>query len=153
MNPLTVATCGAIVGCLLLAVGYPLILSRSTRARLPPDRRWSLAEQRDLAYASIRELDFDHAVSKVNDEDYRQQRATLEESAVAILRQLDQLDGSDPADAEQRVTADVAALWGGGPERVDPAEALGDSCPSCGGSRASDHRFCPHCGARLHVAG
>ena len=161
MNPLVLVICSAIIGCLLFVVCLPLVRARSNRIGPLPDwQRSRLAEQRDRVYAAIRELDFDRAVRKVNEDDYRLQRATLEQSAVDILRELDQLGGADTAVVEERVMADVADLWSGTADPHSPPslarEALApdpaDACPSCGGSVASDHRFCPHCGAHLHVA-
>ncbi len=58
----------------------------------PTDRRrLELFEQRDAAYAGLRDLEQDHRTGKVGDEDYEQERKRLRAEAAAALRELDRL--------------------------------------------------------------
>jgi hypothetical protein len=52
-------------------------------------RRLDLAEQRDRALASLKELEFDHRTGKVSDEDYRLQVGPLRREAAEALRGLE----------------------------------------------------------------
>lgn len=56
----------------------------------PDERlRLDLAEQRDRALASLKELEFDHRTGKVSDEDYRAQVGQLRREAAEALRALE----------------------------------------------------------------
>jgi len=62
----------------------------------PGDReRLALLEQRDAAYAGLRDLEQDHDTGKVGDEDYEAERRRLRAEAAQALRGLDRLD-SEP---------------------------------------------------------
>ena len=52
-------------------------------------RRRELIEQRDMVYEAIRELDFDHRMGKVEEDDYRQTRARYTAQAVELIKSLD----------------------------------------------------------------
>ncbi len=51
--------------------------------------RLELAEERDRALASLKELEFDHRTGKVNDEDYRALVGPLRRRAAEALRALE----------------------------------------------------------------
>jgi hypothetical protein len=53
-------------------------------------RRLELAEERDRALQSLRELEFDHRTGKVSDEDYRALVGPLRRGAAEALRALEQ---------------------------------------------------------------
>jgi len=52
-------------------------------------RRLALAEERDRALQSLRELEFDHRTGKVSDDDYRALLGPLRRSAAEALKALD----------------------------------------------------------------
>jgi hypothetical protein len=56
-------------------------------------RRLELAEARDRALATLKELEFDHRTGKVSDEDYRAQIGPLRRRAAEALRALDVREG------------------------------------------------------------
>jgi hypothetical protein len=82
------------VACVVL-VALPFL--REPRARddrlVGPDeleqRRLALAEERDRALESLKELEFDHRTGKVSDEDYRALVGPLRRRAADALRALD----------------------------------------------------------------
>jgi hypothetical protein len=51
--------------------------------------RIALAEERDRALATLKELEFDHRTGKVSDDDYRAQVGPLRRRAAEALRALD----------------------------------------------------------------
>ena len=56
----------------------------------PNERRaLELAEERDRALATLKELEFDHRTGKVSDEDYRAQVGPLRARALAALRAIE----------------------------------------------------------------
>jgi hypothetical protein len=52
-------------------------------------RQLELAERRDRALAALKELEFDHRMKKIGDQDYRSLVSPLRQEAAAALRALD----------------------------------------------------------------
>jgi hypothetical protein len=63
-------------------------------------RRLELLEQRDTAYAELRDLEQDHRTNKVSDVDYETERRRLRSDAAAALRGLDELESATEAKTE-----------------------------------------------------
>lgn len=106
------------------------------RAPLPMSLRQTLEADKALVLRSIKELEFDHAMGKVNDADFAQIGNRLRARAMDLIQQLDR-EPPDPRPANA-----------GTPEPVVTAEVR-PSCPSCGGAIDADARFCKSCGARV----
>jgi hypothetical protein len=115
----------------------------------------SLERLRDELYAAIVELDFDHAVGKTEDEEYRAERADLKRQALAVLRLLDEQAARDRASGESGAAEDAIerevrdARASRRREPVIGADAMLDlsvSCPHCGRELRQNDRFCSGCG-------
>jgi hypothetical protein len=78
---LEAAAVAAVVIAAVLLVAWPFL----TPYRGEP-------EQRDTAYADLRDLEQDHRTNKVSDIDYESERRRLRAQAAAALRALDQLE-------------------------------------------------------------
>jgi hypothetical protein len=82
------------VACVVL-VALPFLrepAARDDRLSAPDEleqRRLSLAEERDRALATLKELEFDHRTGKVSDDDYRRLVGPLRQHAAQALRALD----------------------------------------------------------------
>jgi hypothetical protein len=63
-------------------------------------RRLEMLEQRDTAYAELRDLEQDHRTNKVSDVDYETERRRLRSDAAAALRGLDELESATEAKTE-----------------------------------------------------
>lgn len=73
-------------------------------------RRSALLAERDRVLTALQDLEFDHILGKIPEEDYPRQRAELLAAGADALRQLDTLLGRESAfSAEDRVEAAVAA--------------------------------------------
>src|SRR5262249_36306327 len=96
------------------------------------------------------ELELDHAMSKVSEEDYQEVRGRYRERAVRILRQLDQGE-SYRAQIEADLKARRAVLDAETPAAPSPTPAQTPSggCPKCETHNDSDAVFCKKCGHRL----
>jgi len=96
-----------VVGVPALAFVFWPLVGRDRRGRtflpLPPDRRQELSEDKRVALAAIRELEFEHAAGHVSDADYAELRARYEAEAAAVLTELDRLGPAEPPPV--RVTA------------------------------------------------
>jgi transposase len=129
-----------------IVVGYvfrPLFvgqekLDRSARKGI---RRRRLLEEREQLYETIRELDFDYRMGKVEEDDYRDTRARYAAQTIEVMQAVDKAGGG-PDGLEDRVEQEIARLKDS-PEQTD---AL--SCPSCKARLPADARFCPQCGAQ-----
>ena len=137
----------------------------------------SLQAERDRVLDSIQEIDMDHSMGKVSEQNYQRQRQVLAVEGAEILKSIDELQLS--ADAEPRgktpeleLEAAVAELRGkssvASSELEAPiAEARGKSstpgpqiaqtssdsiekaCPTCGERILHGDRFCSNCGEAL----
>lgn len=135
-----------------------------------------LAEQ-DRVLNALEELDFDHALGKVPENEYPAQRTLLLKRGADILRQLDEY-GAIPTnnDLEERVEAAIAERRALSSPGVSVASAGGNHimieaddeveiqlaarrrsrqdksagfCPQCGRPVQSSDSFCPSCGKPL----
>ncbi|MFM8322184.1 MAG: zinc ribbon domain-containing protein [Chloroflexota bacterium] len=91
----------------------------------------ALLSERDRLLNAIQELDFDHALGKIPEEDYPPQRGVLLQHAAGVLRRLDELQPMSAAQsAEDRLEAVIAA------RRADAAvPALAGAGASAGNGR------------------
>jgi hypothetical protein len=90
-----VAAAAALVMLAVLVVAWPFVSPErdGPEERLSEDdrRRLALAEARDAAYASLRDLEHDLRTGKVTEVDYAAERDRLRAEAARVLRELDQL--------------------------------------------------------------
>jgi cytochrome c-type biogenesis protein CcmF len=111
---------GAIVfGGGLLALSPPFGARRRRRRAGAPG---SLEVARELKYRELRELELDHAGGKLSREDYEATAAALRAEAVAILDEIERLEGTAPAPAP--VPASAAS--------PPPASAASPALPGLG---------------------
>jgi hypothetical protein len=166
-----------------LFVARPFFQSRSTQTRTENSQldndehlRSSLLAERDRMLTSLQELDFDHRLGKIPDEDYPEMRANLVQSAARVLRGLDEIQGSQQIEsvedrierviAARRADAAVAKSDHGAAVRViappsdsieeliatrrrDRQEKSAGFCPKCGKPALKSDRFCSRCGTTL----
>ena len=148
MDYLVVLSCMALLIGLVLYAGYPLFTSRQPVPSLSGTARaWKLAERKEQVYTTLKELEFDHVLGKLPEEDFQRLRQELEAEALHLITQLDQMDGRVESRAVQdRIEEDVRAL-----RHREPATRT--QCSSCGASRRAEDRFCSQCGATFEEAG
>ncbi len=132
----------------VLVVGQPWLKpKRRTRSEAAVLSAATLESHREAVYAALADLDFDHRVGKVNDDDYRATRARLMAQAVSILQQLD----STAADAEAQIEALVRSRRTRPPKRASAPSAEAAQCPGCGSAVTGGDRFCTKCGTALNT--
>lgn len=164
-------------GAIALAAVLLPLLSRSDKALLRPDERSgrvSLDEGEAAALAALRDLEFDHRLGKLAEEDYGELRTQLARRAVAGLKATDAARRAEAARAQEideLIEHEVAALrqtWRqpavhrqkkcpacrkvvGAGDRFCAAcgVALPHTCPDCGAALPADAQFCPQCGCAL----
>ncbi len=131
---------------LLLAVVFftatPLVASRSRLFRQTNSAQVrQLTEQKEQLYATIKELEFDRQLGKLLETDYLRLREEVEQQALVVLHDLDQLNGG-PSLLEWQESLETEILQ----RRTVSAPAV---CPSCAIPLRPDDLFCSQCGARL----
>lgn len=167
------------LGGLLLVAAVALVLGvylaqplrRHTGREVSAEEREysTLMAERERILRALEELEFDFTLGKLDEADYRAQRAELLRQGAEVLRRLDALTQAQPtASAEERLAAEVAkrradaAVEPSRPRRPvledDDIETLlarrrrqrqaraAGFCPRCGGPLFVGDRFCPRCG-------
>jgi len=117
----------------LLAIALltgPLRRGGSEAGEEERDDESAAERERRALYASLRDLEDDHATGKIDDGDYASMRSDLRGRAAALIvkERTEQHDAPTP-----------------GPEA--------DGCPGCGRSAAPGDRFCSGCGSPLAPGG
>ena len=122
---------------LLLYLGRPLLTSGRTSAASRPTRQ--LFERKEQLLGEIVELELDRELGKVSAEDFQRLFAELEAETLAVIGELDRLNGASSSQLERRIEKEVAAL----------RQKTAPRCHSCGALRREGDLFCPQCGASL----
>ena len=122
---------------LLLYLGRPLLTSGRTGAVSGPTRQ--LFERKEQLLGEIVELELDRELGKVSAEDFQRLFAELEVETLAIIGELDRLNGASSDQFERRIEEEVATL----------RQKTAPRCHDCGTPRREGDLFCPQCGASL----
>ena len=135
----------------------------SHRAVRSQDQRLSaLLAERDRLVTVVRELEFDHSLGKIPEEDYPTQRDALLAAGAEVLKQIEALP-PEPGARHGGARAKPAEMPRNG-KPAEPADELEEMilahrrtrqekaagfCPSCGKPVRKSDQFCPRCGAQI----
>jgi hypothetical protein len=125
-----------------------------------------LAERKRRVLRALKDLEAEHAIGKIDDEDFGTVTAQYRDEAKELMRQMDLAVAPLRGEAERIALAYVAkhqALPGDGHgTAANGAEAGAEAreeatddrvaCSSCGKSNDGDAAFCKHCGAAVKGA-
>ena len=106
-----------------------LIEPKGKVSALSSDRRELLVWDKQRVLHSIKELEFDHRMGKVNVKDFQTLAAPLRLHAAALMEDLDRLD------------AELA--------KAEPVARV-NACAKCGTTNDPDARFCKSCGEKVN---
>jgi hypothetical protein len=91
-DPIIIAICV----CMTAAVGvYVFYLRDNDTVGQNKTRLEYLRERKEVVYDNLRDLNFDYKAGKVPDVDYQQMHAALEDEAVAVLAEIEQLESAE----------------------------------------------------------
>ena len=142
------------LGCaaLVILAGYYVLspLFRETKEAkdtgLPDETELDrLLDRKAVIYRNLKDLNFEHALGRLTDADYRRLEADYKNDAALLLQKQDQLGDSKDLDnaLESNIAARKAALFAAAPDRKT------HSCPSCGADIVPGKKYCADCGERL----
>ncbi len=140
----------ALVGMAALRTIRPLVSVTDERAVMIGQRtRAALENEKMLALRSIKELEFDRAMGKVSDADFREMSTRLRTRAGRLIRQLDAGSGH-----REQIERDLTKRLGEASARPEGPDLkaqtpTSQSCPRCSTGNDADARFCKSCGERL----
>ena len=123
---------------LLLYLGRPLLTGGRAGAATGPTRQ--LFERKEQLLGEIVELELDRELGKVSAEDFHRLFSELEAETLAIIGELDRLNGASSDQFERRIEEEVAALR---------QKTAAPRCHGCGTPRREGDQFCPQCGTSL----
>src|SRR5262245_24350136 len=142
----------AFVGIAALRMVRPLVSPDEDRLGAVGGRtRATLEREKMLALRAIKDLDFDHAMGKLSEEDWQEMSSRLRARAARLMRELDAGTGY-----RQQIERDLEKRLGDArlkPSRDNDAAGTkgpaGRVCASCSTANDTDARFCKNCGAKL----
>lgn len=128
---------GILVGLALTVLAAAIVLRpfREGEEALNPRPEANEGQSLERALTALRDLDFDHGLGKIAQEDYQPARARLLAQAADAMRYSS--DETLGQDLEARVLHLRRELTQGSPP---------DRCPACGARMLPRDRFCTHCG-------
>ncbi len=136
----------ALVGLAALRTVRPLVSADEDRTVMIGHRtRVALEREKMLALRSIKELEFDRAMGKLSDADWKEMSGRLRARVGRLMRQLDAgagYRGQIERELEKRLGEKVVAA-------AAPTTSLERACASCGTVNDADARFCKSCGRAI----
>jgi hypothetical protein len=132
----------------VLAVAYPLLAQMGEHGPATSSAADALEEllaERDAAFQALRDLNFDHQIGKITDEDFVVFEANLKESAANALRALDRWESETDSEVDLLLERAVAA-------RRAVLGTPGLACRNCGRPSAAGDAFCAGCGQPITQA-
>ena len=134
----------AVVGYAALRTLRPLMTAEEDRTVMVGQRtRVALEREKLLTLRSIKELEFDRAMGRLSDEDWKEMSGRLRARAARLMKQLDAGTGY-----RDQIEKDLDKRLGG--KAGAPAKASADrTCAACATTNDHDARFCKNCGAKL----
>jgi hypothetical protein len=133
----------ALVGVAVLRAVRPLLNASAQRPMAIGQRtRAALEQEKALALRTIKELEFDRAMGKVSEEDFREMSTRLRARAARLIKQLDAGVGY-----REQIEQEIAKRLG--EASTGPGGKTERICASCSTVNDVDARFCKECGAKL----
>ena len=131
----------ALVGLAALRTLRPLVSTDEDRTVMIGHRtRVALEREKMLALRSIKELEFDRAMGKLSDADWKEMSGRLRARVGRLMRQLDAGAGY-----RERIERELEKRLGEKP----PAVSSERTCASCSTVNDADARFCKSCGQKI----
>jgi len=149
----------------LFWVVLPLLTKQPPLLQVEDDRLTDLLARKDSALRAIKELEFDHQVGKISEEDYQRFNQRLSRQAIGLIQQLEKITPESAA-LEEELEAEIAKhrqaqapardLKTPSPVAVRPpvvaASGTTRFCTQCGTRLDANFKFCGNCGTPVALA-
>jgi hypothetical protein len=143
-----------LLGILILVVYFiTLPFTRSSRQTHVDDKNQSvLLSEQDHLLTALSELDFDHSLGKIPEEDYPTQRRELVRRGGEVMERLDALSILAPRNETPQIENPKKPLSDDEIEKLitkrrsNRIEKTGSYCPKCGKDVLITDHFCNSCG-------
>ena len=133
-----------LVGIAALRAVRPLVSPQEDLTAMVGERtRAALEREKLLTLRSIKELEFDRAMGKLSDADWREMSSRLRARAAGLMKQLDAGAGY-----REQIERDLAKRLAVPPDQKG-TPAVGNFCTECGTKNEGDAKFCKNCGHKL----
>ena len=132
----------ALAGLAALRAVLPLLGAYDERQPITGQRvRTTLERDKMLTLRAIKELEFDRAMGKMSEEDFKEMSGRLRARAARLMRALDA-----GASYRDRIERDLAKRLG---ERGQATADAARACARCTTVNETDAKFCKNCGEKL----
>jgi hypothetical protein len=119
--------------------------------------RAAIEREKNMVLRSIKELEFDRAMGKLDEQDYEEMSARLRSRAVRLIQQLDNTTSGYRELIERELAARLVKAGpltgargeGEGAKDVPVTDTATGVCPSCSTINDDDAKFCKSCGSKL----
>ncbi|OQY88151.1 MAG: hypothetical protein B6D41_11155 [Chloroflexi bacterium UTCFX4] len=139
-----------ILAATLVVLALPLYRTRRPSAALSVSTLDNLLAQRDSIYASLRDLELDRQLGKLDEADYNARRDQYMTQAAVALRQLDAAQGQGAAaEANAALEQEIRARRKTADRKTGRAKTAAGFCRNCGKAVDAGDKFCPKCGHAL----
>ena len=144
-----------LVGIAALRAVRPLVSPQEDLTAMVGERtRAALEREKLLTLRSIKELEFDRAMGKLSDADWREMSTRLRARAAGLMKQLDAGAGYREQIERDLVTRLAVPRDPQGQDHGRRADlsgpaSVGNFCTECGTKNEGDAKFCKNCGHRL----
>ena len=145
--------CVSIAMVCLFVVARPLMKVHDFFATADTKKRL-LTETKDQILSSLRELEFDLQLGKLNDEEYKSLREDLENKAIVVIDQLDRLElENEIADSDliQKLEVEIPHISQDTQIQTKDLPRASNFCSQCGNKRMKEDKYCTQCGNAFHA--
>lgn len=153
MEMFAIIICVSIAMVCLFVVARPLMKVHDFFATADTKKRL-LTETKDQILSSLRELEFDLQLGKLNDEEYKSLREDLENKAIVVIDQLDRLElENEIADSDliQKLEVEIPHISQDTQIQTKDLPRASNFCSQCGNKRMKEDKYCTQCGNAFHA--
>ncbi|MFI5323098.1 MAG: zinc ribbon domain-containing protein, partial [Thermodesulfobacteriota bacterium] len=161
----------AALAALFISMPFFFRVGNRTRAEYFPDPREenlrALHARKDSLLNAIKDIEFDHGLGKLSDEDFEELRGKYRVEAAQVLKEIDALAKNKPArdvdDIEKEIWAERKKFLTSYDDEEIEKEILrareaawnttadATYCSKCGSAYGEEDLFCTRCGAKLNT--
>ncbi len=153
MEIFAIIICVSIAMVCVFIVARPLIGLHDFYATDDTKKR-QLTETKDQILSSLRELEFDLQLGKLNDEASESLRKDLENKAISVIDQLDRLEQENAISDRnliQKLEVEISQINQDTQIQTKDLSRASNFCSQCGNKRMKEDKYCTQCGNAFHA--